>query len=129
MTLARIETHIWWAWIVTVLIGLGTVAGYVAVLAGLAVPFRPGPVLLVRAGFVLFLAWGIRRRSRAAILSTLTLFLWSRLDLVFRFPDVRVGLMAGVSLLLFGYVLIQGARAIFAFHRMKQIDAPSPDAA
>ena len=113
----RIGAHIRGAWIVTAVMGLGTGASYFAARAGMPLPVRAAPSLLVRSAILLVFAWGISRRSRAAILAVLALFLWSRLDLLLRshYPGVR--LAAAVSLLLVGYFLVQGARAIFAFHR------------
>jgi hypothetical protein len=124
----KIKTRIRAAWIVTMLIGCGTVAGYLAALVGLPLPFRATPMLLVRAGVILFLAWGIRRHSRTAIILMLAILLGSRLDLVLRFPGTDVRLIAGISLVVFGYVLVQGARAIFALHG-RPPESLAPDAA
>ena len=129
MTPAGIRSHIRWAWIITMLMGLGTIISWVGALYG-AVPWlSPRPILLARGALVLLLAWGIHWRSRAAISIMLALFLWSRLDVLLRFPMAEVRLFAAVSLLVFGYVLVQGARAIFAFHTMKRHGAIEPDAA
>jgi hypothetical protein len=129
MTGASGAKYVRGAWIVTALIGCATAAGYFAALAGIAMPFRPRLIVLARAVVVLFLAWGISRHSRVAILAMLALFAASRLDLLWRgrHLDERVG--AGVSLLVVGYLLVQGARAIFAYHRDPSLRTPARDAA
>ncbi|MGE5285654.1 MAG: hypothetical protein ACM3ML_00315 [Micromonosporaceae bacterium] len=120
MNPVHIRSRIRWAWIITALIGLGTIGVYLAARTGALAWIEPRPILLGRAALVLLLAWGIYRRSRLAILVMLGLFLWSRIDLMVRFPIPGVRLFAAVSLVAFGYVLVQGARAIFAAHGIKR---------